>query len=298
MNAELTGQLIAVRRRDLGLSQTELAEKLHVTDKAVSRWETGRGMPSVDLLEPLADALGLSVSELLSGKRLTPEELPKAAGGQIVESMRKNARMVWRGVLDVLLLLTIVVGVHLAYHWVISAPETDLPAMTRQAANYLLKPDRDYTAKCNQETFQIVQTEKRGDYLGALCTDGFGYWSMCEFERDGIFKNRWIAAGGTPHFKGGTLGSWNFGNPQEAVIIFHGGDLPEEAVYYTFRNSGITYTCPIENRQVLDVFLLPDTNNITTYDMELLDQNGIPLDGKGLIASKALAESTPVSELG
>lgn len=296
MNAEKTGQLIAAQRRELGLSQTELAEKLHVTDKAVSRWETGRGMPSVDTLEPLADVLGLSVSELLSGKRLTPEELPKTAGGQIVESMRKNARMVWRGVLDVLLLLAIVIGFHLGYHWVISAPETDLSAMTRQAANYLLKPERDYTAKCNQETFQIVMTEKRGDYLGALCTDGFGYWAMCEFERDEIFKNRWVAAGGSPHFKGGTLGSWNFGNPQEAVIIFHGGDLPEEAAYYTFRNSGITYTCPIENRQVLDVFLLPDTNNIASYDMDLLDQNGTPLDGKGLIESKALAESTPVSE--
>ena len=168
--------------------------------------------------------------------------------------------------------------------------------MTRHAANYILKPERDYTAKCNQETFQIVMTEKRGDYLGALCTDGFGYWAMCEFERDEIFKNRWFAAGGSPHFKGGTLGSWNFGNPQEAVIIFHGGDLPEEAAYYTFRNSGITYTCPIENGQVLDVFLLPDTNDISSSPIDLLDQNGTPLDGKGLIESKALAESTPVSE--
>ena len=40
MDSKLTGQLIAQRRRDLGLSQTELAEQLHVTDKAVSRWET------------------------------------------------------------------------------------------------------------------------------------------------------------------------------------------------------------------------------------------------------------------
>ena len=69
MNAECTGQLIAARRRELGLSQTELAEQLHVTDKAVSRWETGRGMPAVDSLKPLAEVLGLSVSELLSGKR-------------------------------------------------------------------------------------------------------------------------------------------------------------------------------------------------------------------------------------
>lgn len=294
MNTEMTGQLIAARRRELGLSQTELAEQLHVTDKAVSRWETGRGMPSVDTLEPLAEALGLSVSELLSGKRLTPEELPKAAGGQIVESMRKNARMVWRGVLSILLLLAIVVGLHLGYHWFTSAPETDLPAMTKHAADYLLKPDRDYTAKCNRETFRIVMTEKRGDYLGALCTDDFGYWAMCEFDRDRIFRNRWIAAGGSPYFMGGTLGNWNFGNPQEAVIIFHGGELPEEAAYYTFRNSGIIYICPVENRQVLDVFLLPDTDNVATYDTELLDRNGIPLDGKGLIESKALVESAPV----
>ena len=294
MNTEMTGQLIAARRRELGLSQTELAQQLHVTDKAVSRWETGRGMPAVDSLEPLAEALGLSVSELLSGKRLTAEELPKAAGGQIVESMRKNARMVWRGVLDVVLLLTLIVGFVLGYHWVISAPEADLPAMTKHAADYLLKPERDYTEKCNRETFRIVMTEKRGDYLGALCTDGFGYWSMCEFERDEIFRNRWFAAGGSPYFSGGALGSWNFGNPQEAVIIFRGGDLPEEAAYYTFCNSGITYICPIENRQVLDVFLLPDTDNIATHDMELLDQNGIPLDGKGLIESKALVESASV----
>lgn len=68
MKAELTGQLIAARRREPGLSQTELAEQLYVTDKAISRRETGRGMPAVDSLEPLAEALGLSVSELFSGK--------------------------------------------------------------------------------------------------------------------------------------------------------------------------------------------------------------------------------------
>ena len=97
MDAKMTGQLIAAQRRELGLSQMELAEQLHVTDKAISRWETGRGMPSVDLLEPLADMLGLSVSELVSGKRLTTEELPKEAGGQIVDSMKRNTWIIiWK----------------------------------------------------------------------------------------------------------------------------------------------------------------------------------------------------------
>ena len=75
MDAKATGGLIARRRKKQNWSQGDLAERLHVTDKAVSRWETGRGLPSVDLLEPLAEALGLTVSELLSGRELTAEEL-------------------------------------------------------------------------------------------------------------------------------------------------------------------------------------------------------------------------------
>lgn len=291
MNAELTGKLIAARRRELGLSQMELAETLHVTDKAVSRWETGRGLPSVDLLEPLAEVLGLSVSELLSGKRLTPEELPKMAGGQIVESMKQNVCMVWRGVLAVLLFLAIVVGADAGYHWFTSVPETDVDALTKQAAEYLLRPHRSFTPEADPDTLRIVELERKGDYLAALCTDDKGHWCMCVYDRDELFQNRWRGGGGKPRLTSGTLGSWNFGNPQEAVIIFCGGELPAEAAYYTFCNSGITYTCPIENGQVLDVFLLPDTNDISSYPEELLDKNGEPLDRGGMIESAALEVS-------
>ena len=95
MDAKATGALIAQRRKQRALSQAELAERIHVTDKAVSRWETGRGMPGLDSLEPLSKALGLSVSELLSGRELTQEELPKAAGGQIMESMKRELTWKW-----------------------------------------------------------------------------------------------------------------------------------------------------------------------------------------------------------
>lgn len=295
MNAECTGQLIAARRRELGLSQTELAEQLHVTDKAVSRWETGRGMPAVDSLEPLAEVLGLSVSELLSGKRLTAEELPKTAGGQIVESMRKNVRMVWRGVLAVLLFLAIVVGVNVGYHWFTSVSETDTDALTKQAAEYLLKPRRAFTPEADPDTLRIVELERKGDYLAALCTDDWGNWCMCVYDRDKMFKDRWRGGGGKPRLNAGELGSWNFGTNHEAVIIFCGGDLPEEAAYYTFRNSGITYTCPIEERQVLDVFLLPDTSDISSYPEELMDGNGEPLEEKGLFEGEALEEA-PIAD--
>lgn len=271
MDAKKTGELIARRRRERGLSQGELAQRLHVTDKAISKWETGRGMPGIDSLEPLAEVLELSVSELLSGQQLSSEELPKTAGGQIVESMRKGRKMVLRGCGGVVLALAVLAGAYLGVHWFTTAPETDLNALAKKAEAYLGTWN-------SGGAVQIVETERRGDYLAALCTDGQGNWCMCVYDRDRVFPDRWHAGGGKPTLTAGELGSWNFGNPQEAVIILCGGELPEEAAYYTFQNSGITYICPIEDRQVLDVFLLPDNKDITSHQMELLDEDLQPLD--------------------
>ena len=278
MDAGKTGELIAARRKELGLSQEELARRIHVTDKAVSKWETGRGMPGIQSLEPLAEVLELSVSELLSGQRLTAEELPQAAGGQIVESMKKARARIFQGALAALLLAALAVGAYVGYHYLTSAAESDLAALEKKAAEYLGGPGEIVQSEFGYEALSIVETERRGDYLAALCTDGQGRWAMCVYDQDPVFPDRWRAGGGKPTLEAGTLGSWNFGNSRETVIIFCGGDLPEDAAYYTFQNSGITYTCPIEDRQVLDVFLLPDTSDISSYPEELLDQNLEPLD--------------------
>ena len=283
MDAKATGGLIARRRKEQNWSQGDLAERLHVTDKAVSKWETGRGLPSVDLLEPLAEALGLTVSELLSGRELTPEELPKAAEAQMMESMERERRMRRRGffataALALIGIAAIGVGTWLAAHYLGSVPETDLEGLERQAAAYLGRFQDAGEDGFDYDALEIVETERRGDYLAALCSDGQGNWCMCVFDRDDVFSDRWMANGGKSSMTTGKLSSWNFGNPREAVIIFCGGDLPEEAVWYTFQNSGITYTCPIENGRVLDVFVLPDTGDISSYPEEVLDQDGNPLD--------------------
>ena len=69
-----TGALIRERRKEKGLTQRELAERLHVTDRAVSKWERGLCAPDIALLEPLSEALDLSVLELISGERVRTEE--------------------------------------------------------------------------------------------------------------------------------------------------------------------------------------------------------------------------------
>ena len=74
MDIQSLGAFIQSRRRDLGMTQSELGAKLHVTDKAVSRWERGVGFPDIKLLEPLAQALQVSVSELIHCQADVPLE--------------------------------------------------------------------------------------------------------------------------------------------------------------------------------------------------------------------------------
>lgn len=65
--------LVAARRKAKGLTQKQLADRLHVSDKAVSKWERALSLPDIELLEPLAAALDVTVTELLRGEQLPPE---------------------------------------------------------------------------------------------------------------------------------------------------------------------------------------------------------------------------------
>lgn len=89
MDAKKTGVFIAQLRKELGLTQKELADALNVSDKAISRWETGKGFPDTALLKPLGDTLGVSVGELLSGERMAETEVRERTDEVIVETLRK-----------------------------------------------------------------------------------------------------------------------------------------------------------------------------------------------------------------
>ena len=68
MNQYVTGTMIRRLRESRNMTQHQLAEMISVSDKAVSKWETGRGYPDISLVEPLAEALGVSIIELFSGE--------------------------------------------------------------------------------------------------------------------------------------------------------------------------------------------------------------------------------------
>lgn len=70
MNQYVTGAVIKELREKKKLTQAELAEKLHVSDKTISKWETAKGYPDITLLEPIAAVFGVSVAELISGNAI------------------------------------------------------------------------------------------------------------------------------------------------------------------------------------------------------------------------------------
>ncbi len=67
------GKFIACLRKEKGYTQRQLADMLDISDKTISKWETGNGLPDISLIMPLCEAFGISVNELLSGERIGDE---------------------------------------------------------------------------------------------------------------------------------------------------------------------------------------------------------------------------------
>ena len=85
------GSFLAKLRKEHNLTQAELGEKLGVTNKTISRWETGNYMPPVEMLEELSDMYGMTINELLSGKKLSTEEYKEMAETNIKETLKASA---------------------------------------------------------------------------------------------------------------------------------------------------------------------------------------------------------------
>ena len=90
MDVKRTGSFIAEMRKGKNMTQAELAAKLQVTDKAVSRWERGVGYPDITLLEPLAGQLGVTVLDILRGEKTFPD---KMTGEETEQTVAETVRL-------------------------------------------------------------------------------------------------------------------------------------------------------------------------------------------------------------
>lgn len=84
MNQEKIGRFISELRKEKNMTQLELANRLGITDRAISKWENGRGMPDVSLFEPLCKELNISINELLKGEKIESKNIEQSSGEILV----------------------------------------------------------------------------------------------------------------------------------------------------------------------------------------------------------------------
>ena len=85
MNQEQIGKFIAEQRKNKGLTQEELAEKLGITKNAVSKWERGLCLMDMSLLKPLSDILEVSINEILAGEKIEEKDIEKKSEENIIK---------------------------------------------------------------------------------------------------------------------------------------------------------------------------------------------------------------------
>ena len=270
MDNKTTGAFISARRKELQLNQKQLAEKLGVTDKAVSKWETGRSAPDIALLEPLARELGVSVVEILQGEKIEEENFPAVSDEVVVTTMKKDRKKLKRAVMLTIVIMVSLVALGLmhyyGYHYFNSVSADDIEAIEKNATEYV------GTHHDGEESMKIVKALKKGKFYFYLLegkNQGEKIVSLCIFEKDDIFKNRIHMYGGSigQTYKPNTVEQYSssdwIDSNQIAVNVFYGYDMTDAEYGYYYR--GVKSTKPIEDGILLDAFI--DINDSYTHPM-------------------------------
>lgn len=117
----MIGKFISSCRKDKGLTQMQLAEKLNISNRTVSKWETGKSIPDVSIMLELCEILGITVNELLSGERIaTMEDYQKKAEQNMVDLQDKKAqaqKSLFRVNLIWLIIAVLLTPAHLAINY-------------------------------------------------------------------------------------------------------------------------------------------------------------------------------------
>lgn len=255
MNNKKTGVFIAGLRRELSLSQKQLAEKLNVTDKAVSKWETGRSAPDISLLIPLSETLGVTVTEILEGERLPEEKLNTASNEIIVSTIKKSRRGIILAVVSVFIIICLLGLSYPAYHYFSSVDADNTAAIEKMANDYF---------RTDKEDMTIIKTVKKGDYYAFLMA-GEKETKLRLFRKDSLFENRISVLGGSGGggVEGDTVHLYCTGQNGMTISVFYGYDLSAERYSYIYK--GTRCTKEIEDNTVLDMFV--DVDDTWTHPL-------------------------------
>lgn len=123
MDFKKTGQFIQTRRKEKELTQKQLADILGISDKTISKWETGKSFPDFTLVSQLCQILEINVNELLSGEALSSKEYPEKAEVNMISLMEKLKRRKIKNILYVSISVVLIIFCMYSVMWVEFAPD-------------------------------------------------------------------------------------------------------------------------------------------------------------------------------
>lgn len=256
MDNNKTGSFIAECRKELGYSQKELAEKLNITDKAVSKWETGRSAPDVSILIPLAEKLGVSVTEILNGERISEDKMPTISNEIIVKSLKKSkSKKMLALILALVLLISIFVS-YLIYVYTNSFEVYDLDSIATETSNMF-----------NIEKPIYANFEMKGDYSAYLYYDNESSYVVL-FKQNKLFKNRMDLVGGTSADLS-ELGLYSTSGYGENINIFFAAGTDAER--YEFSIMEVDYSVPIYDKDFVNIFVEKSNIYYHATDFEFVE---------------------------
>ena len=120
MNQERIGSFISRLRREQNITQKELANKIGVSDKTISKWETGKSVPDITYIESVCTALGITMNELISGERLSEDTYPQKAEENLLNLIEegefaRKRNLIAMGVGGIMLLVSFVMVIYIGY---------------------------------------------------------------------------------------------------------------------------------------------------------------------------------------
>lgn len=122
------GKFIAESRKAKGLTQRQLADTLSISDKTISKWECGKGLPEVSLMLPLCAALDITVNDLLSGEKVSTSDYQEKAEGNMINLMKENEENKKRMALSI---ITGIITIIAVCALIVIVSLIDLPAPVR-----------------------------------------------------------------------------------------------------------------------------------------------------------------------
>ncbi len=185
MNIQETGKIIVRARKTKKMTQADLADKLGVTDKAVSKWERGLSFPDISLLQPLSECLEISISELVEGKRHEEVVIHEVDAGVVAtievsaaEIKRRTSRV--KAISFTITSLVIVIAVVLSVCFGIAFTPTDGMTKTKQIALMSLNGGEQHIVRLSQKVrinegdmlaFGMLPIQKKGKSSAELFND-------------------------------------------------------------------------------------------------------------------------------